>query len=65
MTFEERSEVNAIEDANNSVFQSLANGYNRAQATQFAHIAAMHRLGSGHNKIALEIAHDAVDARYA
>jgi hypothetical protein len=65
MTFEERSEANAIEDADNSVIQSLANGYNRAQAIQFAHITAMHRLGSGHNKIALEIANDAVDARYA
>ena len=54
----------AVQAANGSVEQSVSMSYDYDTALQFAYIAARLRLGAGNNRLALEFAKDAMDARY-
>ncbi len=54
----------AIQDADSSVDQSISMGYDSEEAFQFAYTCARHRLGTGNNRLAIEFAQDAVNARY-
>ena len=54
----------AIQDADSSVDQSVSMSYDYDTALQFAYIAARLRLGTGNNRLALDFAKDAINARY-